>query len=244
MQKALQKQKGDIELVSELNATLKTNKVRLEEKMAKLELEIRKEKDRRIAEVEKEKNRTSTMLESLNETDQQKLRTSQRLQTQDKEMDRMNMLYRQIASQKAALNREKELISEKLEKKRQKHAYTKQQLEETTKSYERLREENQSFGQIISQVMTALKNKDQNQTQLRASLARISQQQQFGQGIGGLNSSHISGMNTSQLNRNSNIKKVIRGGQGSIYHRPQRSSTMVGDMAQMLMSGNGAEKIR
>ena len=66
--------------------------------MAKLELEIRKEKDRRIAEVEKEKSRTSTMLESLNETDQQKLRTSQRLQTQDKEMDRMNMLYRQIAS--------------------------------------------------------------------------------------------------------------------------------------------------
>ena len=84
--------------MSELNATLKTNKVRLEEKMAKLELEIRKEKDRRIAEVEKEKSRTSTMLESLNETDQQKLRTSQRLQTQDKEMDRMNMLYRQIAS--------------------------------------------------------------------------------------------------------------------------------------------------
>ena len=65
--------------MSELNATLKTNKVRLEEKMAKLELEIRKEKDRRIAEVEKEKSRTSTMLESLNETDQQKLRTSQRL---------------------------------------------------------------------------------------------------------------------------------------------------------------------
>ena len=62
--------------------------------MAKLELEIRKEKDRRLAEVEKEKNRTTTMLESLNETDQQKLRTSQRLQTQDKEMDRMNMLYR------------------------------------------------------------------------------------------------------------------------------------------------------
>ena len=61
----------------------------------------------------------------------------------------------------------------------------------------------------------------------------------------GLNSSHISGLNTSQLNRNSNIKKVIRGGQGSIYARPsQRSSTMVGDMAQMLISGNGAERIR
>ena len=77
-------------------------------------------------------------------------------------MDRMNMLYRQIASQKAALNREKELISEKLEKKRQKHAYTKEQLEETTRNFERLRDENQSFGQIISQVMTALKNKEQS----------------------------------------------------------------------------------
>ena len=30
----------------------------------------------------------------------------------------MSMLYRQIASQKAALNREKELITEKLEKKK------------------------------------------------------------------------------------------------------------------------------
>ena len=44
----------------------------------------------------------------------------------------MNMLYRQIASQKAALNREKELISEKLEKKKQKLAHNKHLLEETT----------------------------------------------------------------------------------------------------------------
>jgi hypothetical protein len=40
------------------------------------------------------------------------------LTTQDKEMDRMNMLYRQIASEKAALNRAKETTQEKLEKKR------------------------------------------------------------------------------------------------------------------------------
>ena len=46
------------------------------------------------------------------------MRTSQRLVTQDKEMDRMNMLYRQIASEKAALNREKELLAEKMERKR------------------------------------------------------------------------------------------------------------------------------
>ena len=88
--------------------------------------------------------------------------------------------------------------------------------------------------------MTALKNKEQNPTQLRASLAHFSQQQQFG---GALNSSQISGLNTSQLNRNSNIKKVIRGGQGSTFLRNQRSSTMVGDMAQML-AGGGADRIR
>ena len=63
--------------------------------------------------------------------------------TQDKEMDRMNMLYRKMASEKSALNREKELVSEKLERKKQKHGYTKQQLEETTKQFEKLREENQ-----------------------------------------------------------------------------------------------------
>ena len=55
MQKALDKQKNDIELVTEFNAALKTNKQRLKEKIAKLELDVRKEKDRRLAEVEKEK---------------------------------------------------------------------------------------------------------------------------------------------------------------------------------------------
>ena len=60
------------------------------------------------------------------------------------------MLYRQIASQKAALNREKEIISEKLDKKKQKLARNKHLLEETTQNFERLRDENQQFGQIIS----------------------------------------------------------------------------------------------
>ena len=58
------------------------------------------------------------MVESLDSNDVAKVRTSQRLNIQDKEMDRMNMLYRQIASEKAALNREKELLSEKMERKR------------------------------------------------------------------------------------------------------------------------------
>ena len=72
----------------------------------------------------------------------------------------MNMLYRQIASEKAALNRDKERVAEKLEKKKQKHAYAKQQLEETTKQFERVRDENLQLGQIINQVMLHLKGKD------------------------------------------------------------------------------------
>ena len=69
MQKALKKQKVDIELVMELNEKLKTNKERLEEKLAKLEADIRKEKEQRLAEVSKEKKHRSSILESLNETD-------------------------------------------------------------------------------------------------------------------------------------------------------------------------------
>lgn len=51
MQKALKTQKADIDLVMELNEKLKTNKQRLEERLAKMEAEVRKEKERRIAEV-------------------------------------------------------------------------------------------------------------------------------------------------------------------------------------------------
>ena len=66
----------------------------------------------------KEQAKMKDMVESLDSSDVAKVRTSQRLNIQDKEMDRMNMLYRQIASEKAALNREKELLSEKMERKR------------------------------------------------------------------------------------------------------------------------------
>ena len=150
----------------ELNEKLKTNKQRLEATLVKQETELRKEKERRLADINKEKKHTSGILDSLNETDEQKVRISHRLQIQDKEMDRMNMLYRQIASQKAALNREKELISEKLEKKKQKHAYTKSQLQETTMNFQRLKDEQQDFGKIISQVMSTLKSKGQSPAQI------------------------------------------------------------------------------
>jgi len=58
-------------------------------------------------------------------------------------MERMNMLYRQVASEKAAVNRKNDILQEKVEKKRQKMSYLKQQLEEITLKFERLREENQ-----------------------------------------------------------------------------------------------------
>jgi len=71
------------------------------------------------------------------------VRASLRLDKQDKEMERMNMLYRQVASEKAAVNRKNDILQEKLEKKRQKMSYLKQQLEETTLKFERVRDENQ-----------------------------------------------------------------------------------------------------
>jgi len=87
------------------------------------------------------------------------------------------MLYRQIASEKAALNREKELLADKLAKKQEKHAYTKQQLEQTTKQFEKVRDENLQYGTIIAQVMQQINGKDTNSPQLgqfRQSLQRIS----------------------------------------------------------------------
>ena len=69
MQKALHKQKGDIDLVMELNQTLNNNKQLLEEKNAKLQIEVRKAKEAAQAEIEKEKNHRQQILESLNETD-------------------------------------------------------------------------------------------------------------------------------------------------------------------------------
>ena len=142
MQKAINKQKADIELVIELNESLKLNKKRLEEKNAKIEAEVKKERERQ-----------KEILDSLSETDAQKVRASLRLDKQDKEMERMNMLYRQVASEKAAVNRKNDILQEKLEKKRQKMSYLKQQLEETTLKFERVRDENQQYGQIISQVI-------------------------------------------------------------------------------------------
>ena len=141
----------------------------------------------------------------------------------------MNMLYRQIASEKATLFREKKQISEKLENKKVKHSYLKQQLQEMTQRWEGERDKNMQFGQLISQVMSQLKSgPKENSPQLgdiRQSIARLSQQNS---GFGGLNQSGT-GLNTSALlNRNSNVKKTIIGGnRGSVLQRnSNRSSSM------------------
>ena len=115
--------------MSNYNATLKQNKVKLEERNAKLEDDIRKEKEKAAA-----------MVSSLDESDAAKLRTSQRLLTYDQKMESMNMLYRQMAAEKAALNRTKDQLEEKLDKKRVKHSYLKQELEQMTKNWENERQ--------------------------------------------------------------------------------------------------------
>ena len=65
MQKALNKQKSDIDLVMELNESLKTNKERLQQKNEQLKQELEKEKDKR-----------REFVDSLNAKDTDKVRTS------------------------------------------------------------------------------------------------------------------------------------------------------------------------
>ena len=77
--------------------------------------------------------------------------TKEDAKKQKKEMDRMNMLYRQIASEKTALNREKVQLEEKIAKKQQKLNYTKQQLTEVTKKFEQKADENQQKSILIQQ---------------------------------------------------------------------------------------------
>lgn len=67
----------------------------------------------------------------------------------------------------------------------------------------------------------------------RQSLQRLSMGQAA---FGGMNTSHMSGIagvNTSVMNRNSNIKKVIRGGNGSVYMKGRASSTYHGSHMKM-----------
>ena len=94
MQKALDEQKVNIEAVMEFNEGLKTDNENLNETLRKLKEDHDKEKNRLIEEVRKEQSKRKEILTSLDSTDQDKVRTSQRIVTQDKEMDRMNMLYR------------------------------------------------------------------------------------------------------------------------------------------------------
>ena len=77
---------------------------------------------------------------------------------------------------------------------------------------------------------------------MRKSLSNLTQPN-FG--VGALNQSNISigALNTS-MNRNSNIKKVIRGGHGSVYNKggqrgsTYRSSTFVHDSSLNMAAGD------
>ena len=158
MQKQLDSQNENIQSVMEYNEALGEDKEKLQQQLIKLKEEHEAEKLKLQEALEKEKGKRKDILTSLDTTDADKVRTSQRLVTQDKEMDRMHMLYRQIASEKAALNREKELLAEKLEKKRQKHVETKQVLEEVTKQFEEARDHNAQIEKLISQVMGQIKS--------------------------------------------------------------------------------------
>ena len=98
-QKFLNQQKVDIESITELNQNL--SKERKEVELANQRLED---------ELQKEKEKYQEILDSLNDTDQKQLQASQKLVAKNKEMEQMNKLYRKLASEKSALNREKQRI--------------------------------------------------------------------------------------------------------------------------------------
>ena len=127
----------------EMNNKLKLNK-------SKLESELSNQKQKAKEALLSEKNKQKDIMDSLNETDQQKVRTSRRLETQDQDIDKLKMLYRQISSEKSALHREKEILNEKLAKKNQKLALSRKELEETVQKYQKVMDENQQFGSVIS----------------------------------------------------------------------------------------------
>ena len=127
----------------EMNNKLKLNK-------SKLESELANYKQKAKEALLQEKNKQKDIMDSLNETDQQKVRTSRRLETQDQDIDKLKMLYRQISSEKSALHREKEILNEKLAKKNQKLALSRKELEETVQKYQKVMDENQQFGSVIS----------------------------------------------------------------------------------------------
>ena len=81
------------------------------------------------------------------------MRSSQRLQIQDKEFEKLKMLYMQVASEKTAMHRDKQKLQEKLDKKRIKNDMLKQELEDKTLNLQRKHNENAQLGQIISQVL-------------------------------------------------------------------------------------------
>ena len=127
----------------EMNNKLKLNK-------SKLESELANYKQKAKEALLQEKNKQKDIMDSLNETDQQKVRTSRRLETKDQDIDKLKMLYRQISSEKSALHREKEILNEKLAKKNQKLALSRKELEETVQKYQKVMDENQQFGSVIS----------------------------------------------------------------------------------------------
>ena len=74
MKKQQIKTKADIDLVMELNESLKTNKKRLEDKLAQNQTKLDEQ-------IKKEKSKMQEIEDSLNETDEIKVRNSKRLQT-------------------------------------------------------------------------------------------------------------------------------------------------------------------
>jgi hypothetical protein len=80
-------------------------------------------------EASKEKADKELLQSSLSLNDKEKLKLRERIDQYGRDIEQLKSMYMQIASEKAGLHREKEILMRKLERKKDKLSHTQEQLE-------------------------------------------------------------------------------------------------------------------
>ena len=187
-------------------------------------------------EYKKEQTKRRTMFESLNMTEKEKIVKGTNYELLEKENRQLKMLYTQEASAKTALHREKEILSKKVESKKDKLNLTVQQLEATIKQLDQMRQDNIQLGQVISTIKENMQSRNKgdlqsdiifsnNMDELIRSTDKMSGIIRNSMNPNAIrNSMNPNGVNFA--NSQSNIKKSIRGGagQGSMYQKKRLGS--------------------
>ena len=182
--------------------------------------------------LQKEIDSKRELRDGLNMDDQEKIKFTKKMKQLEKDLNHIQMLYRNESSARTVMHREKQMIQAKLDKKKQKLDLTKTQYQATINQLTEEKRKNQQFGNYFDMVLNLLKTEDGRK--------KLSSKQwlQDLRHLSGQNSPHMSFgaplMSGSTINnRNSlmpisgSVRKTIRGGHGSVYIKGGRSSTMM-----------------